>query len=45
MLYRMWNRPPFAIVAKKSTGIAKPKDLEGRTIGGAAERTFTYVSN
>jgi len=31
----MWNQPPFAIVAKKSTGIATVKDLEGRRLGGA----------
>ncbi len=35
MVYQMWNRPPFAIVTKKSANIANPKDLEGRTLGGA----------
>lgn len=35
MVYQMWNQPPFAIVAKKSTGIATVKDLEGRRLGGA----------
>lgn len=35
MVYMIWNRPPFAISSKKATGIAKPKDLEGKTLGGA----------
>jgi NitT/TauT family transport system substrate-binding protein len=35
MVYQMWNRPPFAIVTKKTSGIRTPKDLEGRTVGGA----------
>ncbi len=35
MVYMMWNRPPFAIVSKKSLGIKTPKDLEGKTLGGA----------
>jgi len=35
MVYQMWNRPPFAIVTKKSANITKPKDLEGRKLGGA----------
>lgn len=35
MVYQMWNRPPFAIVTKKTANITKPKDLEGRTLGGA----------
>ncbi|PZU93826.1 MAG: hypothetical protein DI527_04695 [Chelatococcus sp.] len=35
MVYMIWNRPPFAISSKKTTGIAKPKDIEGKTMGGA----------
>jgi NitT/TauT family transport system substrate-binding protein len=35
MVYMIWNRPPFAISSKKAAGIAKPKDLEGKTLGGA----------
>jgi NitT/TauT family transport system substrate-binding protein len=35
MVYQMWNQPPFAFVAKKSSGIAKIQDLEGRNLGGA----------
>lgn len=35
MVYMTWNRPPFAISSKKATGIAKPSDLEGKTLGGS----------
>jgi len=35
MVYQMWNRPPFAIVTKKGANITKPKDLEGKKLGGA----------
>ncbi|MDQ8730475.1 ABC transporter substrate-binding protein [Bradyrhizobium sp. LHD-71] len=35
MVYMMWNRPPFAIVTKASSGINAVKDFEGRTLGGA----------
>lgn len=35
MVYQMWNRPPFAIVTKKTLNVTKPKDLEGKTLGGA----------
>ena len=35
MVYQMWNRPPFAIVTKADGGVASPKDLEGKTLGGA----------
>lgn len=35
MVYMIWNRPPFAISSKKTAGIAKPSDLEGKTLGGA----------
>ncbi len=35
MVYMIWNQPPFAIVTKASSGIASPKDFEGRTLGGA----------
>lgn len=35
MVYLMWNRPPFAIVSKKDSGIATPADLAGKTLGGA----------
>ena len=35
MVYQIWNQPPFAIVTKASSGIKSPKDLEGKTLGGA----------
>ncbi|AOO84233.1 ABC transporter substrate-binding protein [Bosea vaviloviae] len=35
MVYMMWNRPPFAIVTKKATGVTKPAELVGKTLGGA----------
>ncbi|WP_018260133.1 ABC transporter substrate-binding protein [Methylobacterium sp. WSM2598] len=35
MVYMLWNQPPFAIVSKAASGIRGPKDLEGRTLGGA----------
>jgi NitT/TauT family transport system substrate-binding protein len=35
MVYMLWNQPPFAIVAKKTSGINSIKDFEGHTLGGA----------
>jgi NitT/TauT family transport system substrate-binding protein len=35
-VFMVYNRPPFAIIARKSRGIAKPKDLEGKTLGAPA---------
>lgn len=35
MVYQLWNRPPFAIVVPKSTGIQTVADFEGRKLGGA----------
>jgi NitT/TauT family transport system substrate-binding protein len=35
MVYMMFNQPPFAIVAKKTSGIRTIKDFEGHTLGGA----------
>ena len=35
MVYMLWNRPPFAIVTKATSGINSIKDFEGRTLGGA----------
>src|ERR1700755_1611590 len=37
MVYMMWNQPPFAIVAKKTSGIETIKDFEGHTLGGAQD--------
>ncbi len=32
-VFMVYNRPPFAIIARKSRGIAEPKDLEGKKLG------------
>ena len=32
-VFMVYNKPPFAIVTRKSRGITKPKDLEGRKLG------------
>ena len=32
-IFVVYNRPPFAIIGRKSRGIEKPKDLEGKTLG------------
>jgi NitT/TauT family transport system substrate-binding protein len=35
-VYVMYNRPPFTIAVRSDSGIKTPKDLEGKTLGGAA---------
>ncbi|HZL31821.1 MAG TPA: ABC transporter substrate-binding protein [Pseudolabrys sp.] len=35
-VFIVYNKPPFAIVARKSRGIEKPKDLEGKKLGAPA---------
>lgn len=35
-VYVMFNQPPFTVAVKASSTIRTPKDLEGRTLGGAA---------
>ncbi len=32
-IFMVYNRPPFAIVARKSRGITEPKQLEGKKLG------------
>ncbi len=32
-VFMVYNRPPFSIVGRKSRGIVKPKDLEGKKLG------------
>lgn len=32
-VFIIYNKPPFAIIGRKSRGVAKPKDLEGRKLG------------
>jgi NitT/TauT family transport system substrate-binding protein len=34
-IFMVYNKPPFAIVARKSRGITEPKQLEGKKLGGA----------
>src|SRR6202000_3127028 len=35
-VYVMYNRPPFTIAVRADSAIKTPKDLEGKTLGGAA---------
>jgi NitT/TauT family transport system substrate-binding protein len=35
-VFMVYNKPPFAIVGRKSRGVMKPKDLEGRKLGAPA---------
>src|SRR5262245_37937548 len=32
----VYNRPPFAVIGRKSRGVVVPKDLEGKTLGAPA---------
>jgi NitT/TauT family transport system substrate-binding protein len=35
-VFMVYNRPPFAVIGRKSRGIYVPKDLEGKTLGAPA---------
>ena len=35
-IFMVYNRPPFAVVARKSRGITSPADLEGKKLGAPA---------
>ena len=35
-VYVMYNQPPFTIAVRADSAIKTPKDLEGKTLGGAA---------
>jgi NitT/TauT family transport system substrate-binding protein len=35
-VFIVYNRPPFCIIGRKSHGIVKPKDLEGKKLGAPA---------
>ena len=35
-VFMVYNKPPFSVVGRKSRGIAKPKDLEGKKLGAPA---------
>src|SRR5262249_14054709 len=39
VVFMLYNRPPFAVIGRKSRGIAAPKDLEGKTLGAPASDT------
>lgn len=32
-VFMVYNRPPYAVIARKSRGIGRPKDLEGKKLG------------
>jgi NitT/TauT family transport system substrate-binding protein len=35
-VFVLYNRPPFAVVGRKSRGVSTPKDLEGKKLGAPA---------
>ena len=35
-IFMVYNKPPFSIVGRKSRGVMKPKDLEGKKLGAPA---------
>jgi NitT/TauT family transport system substrate-binding protein len=35
-VFMVYNKPPFAIIARKSRGVTLPKDLEGKKLGAPA---------
>jgi NitT/TauT family transport system substrate-binding protein len=35
-IFMVYNKPPFSIVGRKSRGVVKPKDLEGKKLGAPA---------
>ncbi|HET7803483.1 MAG TPA: ABC transporter substrate-binding protein [Pseudolabrys sp.] len=35
-VFMLYNRPPFAVIGRKSRGVVAPKDLEGKTLGAPA---------
>jgi NitT/TauT family transport system substrate-binding protein len=41
-VFMVYNRPPFAVIGRKSRGISVPKDMEGKKLGApAADSAFT----
>src|SRR4029078_11855713 len=34
-VFIVYNRPPYAIISRKSRGVTQPRDLEGKRIGAA----------
>jgi NitT/TauT family transport system substrate-binding protein len=42
-VYMVYNKPPFAVISRKSRGVMKPKDLEGKKLGApAGDATFAH---
>lgn len=42
-VFMVYNKPPYAIVSRKSRGVTKPKDLEGKKLGApAADGAFAH---
>ena len=40
-VFMVYNRPPFAVIGRKSRGVYMPKDLEGKILGApAADSSF-----
>lgn len=35
-IFMVYNKPPFAVIGRKSRGVTKPKDLEGKKLGAPA---------
>ena len=35
-VFVLYNRPPFAVIGRKSRGVSTPKDLEGKKLGAPA---------
>jgi NitT/TauT family transport system substrate-binding protein len=35
-VFVLYNRPPFAVIGRKSRGVSAPKDLEGKKLGAPA---------
>ncbi|MFA6266805.1 MAG: ABC transporter substrate-binding protein [Pseudolabrys sp.] len=35
-VFMLYNKPPFAIIGRKSRGVIQPKDLEGKKLGAPA---------
>jgi NitT/TauT family transport system substrate-binding protein len=36
-VFMVYNRPPFAVIGRKSRGVRAPKDLEGRKLGAPVD--------
>lgn len=43
-VFMVYNRPPFAVLARRSRGINGPKDLDGKRVGAsAADGSLAYL--